>query len=56
MALQWREGSTGEPALGRSVTLDVAGLEPGRYLIAVSMRAGDGPVRCTSREILLVGS
>jgi hypothetical protein len=56
MALQWREGSNGQAALGRSVTLDVAGLEPGRYLIAVSMRAGDGPVRCTSREILLVGS
>jgi hypothetical protein len=56
MAVQWRETVGERPSLGRSVSLDLARLEPGRYLVAVSMQAGQEPARCTSREILLVGA
>ena len=56
MAVQWREGVGERPSLGRSIALDLARLEPGRYLVAVSMQAGQEPARCTSREILLVGA
>ncbi|MGE5230797.1 MAG: hypothetical protein ACM3NS_03595 [Deltaproteobacteria bacterium] len=55
IAVQWREAPAARPVVARSVTLDLARLEPGRYLIAVSMQAGQGPARCTSREVLLVG-
>lgn len=55
MAVQWREAPAARPVIGRSVTLDLARLEAGRYLVAVSMRADQGPVRCTSREIRLLG-
>jgi len=55
IAVQWREAPADRPVVARSVTLDLARLEPGRYLIAVSMQAGQSPARCTSREVLLVG-
>jgi hypothetical protein len=39
------------------VALDLTRLEPGRYLIAISVSAEGAttPPRCTSREILLAG-
>jgi hypothetical protein len=55
IAVQWREAPADRSVVARSVTLDLARLEPGRYLIAVSMQAGQSPPRCTSREVLLVG-
>jgi hypothetical protein len=56
MALQWREEAGDHPALGRSIALDLTRLEAGRYLMAASMQAGQEAPRCTSREILLLGS
>ncbi len=56
MAVQWRESVGDRLSLGRSISLDLARLEPGRYLVAVSIQAGQEPARCTSREIVLVGA
>ena len=58
IAVQWREPVTARPtAVGRAVALDLTRLEPGRYLIAISVSAEGAttPPRCTSREILLAG-
>jgi hypothetical protein len=56
MAVQWREDVGDRLPVGRSISLDLTRLEPGRYLVAVSMQAGQEPAHCTSREIVLVGS
>jgi hypothetical protein len=56
MAVQWRENVGDRLPLGRSISLDLTRLEPGRYVVAVSMQAGQKSARCTSREIVLVGS
>jgi hypothetical protein len=55
IAVQWRETAGERPALGRAITLDLARLEPGRYLAAMSMQAGLDSLRCSSRELVLVG-
>ena len=55
IAVQWHETVGERSALGRAVTLDLARLEPGRYLAAMSMRAGQDSLRCSSRELVLVG-
>jgi hypothetical protein len=58
IAVQWREPVGAHPSgVGRAVALDLTRLEPGRYLIAISVGvegAPDAP-RCTSREIQLAG-
>ena len=58
IAVQWREQVAERPAgVGRVVALDLTRLEPGRYLIAISVgvEGAPDPPRCTSREIQLAG-
>jgi hypothetical protein len=58
MAVQWREPVTERrTGVGRAVALDLTRLEPGRYLIAISVgvEGVSDPPRCTSREIQLAG-
>jgi len=58
MAVQWRESVGAHPSgVGSAVALDLTRLEPGRYLIAISVGVEGVPdaPRCTSREIELAG-
>jgi hypothetical protein len=52
--LRWREQPGSRPrGAGRSVTLDLRSLSPGRYVIALQATAAGRPLGCSSREVRL---
>jgi hypothetical protein len=52
VAVRWRDASTPKGRRARSVTLDLSALEPGRYVVGVSV-AGSGGSACTSRPFAI---
>ncbi len=58
IAVQWRQAVDPRASgVGRAVALDLTRLEPGRYLVAISVgvEGAPGRPRCTSRDIELAG-
>ncbi|MGH7567816.1 MAG: hypothetical protein ACREL9_02435 [Gemmatimonadales bacterium] len=54
--LQWREvPEWSGPAAGRALTLDLTGVTPGRYRIALTVLAAGQSPTTISRELLIVG-
>lgn len=50
VAVRWRDAASPVGPRGRAVTLDLAALKPGRYVVAIAMSAAGG-LACTSRDL-----
>ena len=53
VAVRWHDAAAPEGPRGRAVTVDLAALKPGRYVVAIAMK-GAGGSACTSRDIEIV--
>jgi hypothetical protein len=53
VAVRWRDAAAPSGPRARAVTVDLAALKPGRYVVAIAMNASAGSA-CTSRDIEIV--
>jgi hypothetical protein len=53
VAVRWRDAAAPTGPRARAVTVDLAALKPGRYVVAVAM-SGSAEAACTSRDIEIV--